>query len=140
MTPTRDNATAGSAGIKENAMTTAPATATVTPLATVPTAIFALLGVIDIALLGVVGSSIAPPLPVSIGVAVLGVITLAALVPARRGNRPARAVAVTARIISALLAFAAFFAGAPAWVMAVEGFVICATVVALVALRRARTA
>ena len=98
--------------------------------------IFALLGLIDIALFGVVGSSIAPPLAVSIIVAALGLITLAAVYPARRGSRRALVTAVVARVISALLAFAAFFAGAPAWVMAVEAFVIAATIIALVLLRR----
>ena len=38
--------------------------------------------------------------------------------------------AVVARVISARLALAAFFPGAPAWVMAVEGFVIVATIAA----------
>lgn len=99
-------------------------------------AIFALLGLIDLALLGVVGSAIAPPLGISITVAVLGLVTLAALVPARRGSRPALITAVAARVISAVLAGAAFVAGAPAWVLVVEGFVIVATIVALVLLRR----
>ena len=44
--------------------------------------------------------------------------------------------AVTARVISGLLAFAAFFAGAPAWIMGVEAFVIAATIAGLVLLRR----
>jgi hypothetical protein len=118
-------------------MITASRTATApAPLPTAPAAIFALLGLIDIALLGVVGSSIAPPLAVSILVAALGIVTLAALVPARRGSRPARVTAIAARVISALLACTAFFAGAPAWIMAVEAFVIAATITALILLRR----
>ena len=36
------------------------------------------------------------------------------------------------RVISAVLAVPAFFLNAPAWVMAVEGFVIAATITALV--------
>ncbi len=44
----------------------------------------AVLGLIDVALTGVIGSSDAPPLIVSLGVAALGLITLLALVPARR--------------------------------------------------------
>jgi hypothetical protein len=99
-------------------------------------AIFALLGIIDIGLLGVVGSSIAPPLGVSIAFAMLGLVTLVALVPARNGSRPGLITAVIARVISAVLACGAFIAGAPPWVMAVEGFVIVATIVALVLLRR----
>lgn len=101
-----------------------------------PAVIFAVLGLVDIALLGVIGSSIAPPLAVSVFIGLLGVVTLAALVPARRGSRPAVITAVTARVISAVLAFAAFVADAPVWVMVVEGFVIVATVVALILLRR----
>jgi len=41
-----------------------------------------------------------------------------------------------ARVISAVLAVGAFVAGAPAWIMAVEAFVIAATLAALVLLRR----
>jgi hypothetical protein len=102
-----------------------------------PAAIFALLGLIDIALLGVIGSSIAPPLAVSLLVAALGLVTLAALVPARHGSRPALRTVVAARVISALLAVGAFIATAPAWIRATEGFVIVATIAALVLLRRA---
>jgi hypothetical protein len=97
-------------------------------------AIFALLGLIDIGLQGVVGSSIARPLGVSITLAMLGLVTLVALVPARRGSRPGLVTAVIARIISAVLACGALVAGAPAWVMAVAGFVIVATIVALILL------
>jgi hypothetical protein len=43
---------------------------------------------------------------------------------------------VVTRVISAILAVPAFFLDAPAWVMTVEGFVIIATVVALVLMRR----
>jgi hypothetical protein len=48
------------------------------------TAIFATLGLIDVALTAVIGSSDAPPLIVSLGVAALGLITLLSLAPARR--------------------------------------------------------
>jgi hypothetical protein len=102
-----------------------------------PAVIFAILSLIGIALLGVIGSSIAPPLAVSIVIALLGLITLVALAPARRGSRPALITAVIARIIDAALAVGAFIATAPAWIRATEGFVIVATVIALVLLRRA---
>jgi hypothetical protein len=105
-------------------------------LSNAPAGIFAVLGVIDIALTGVIGSKDAPPLVVSLGVAALGLITLLSLVPARRGSRPALTAIVVTRVISAILAVPAFFLDAPAWVMAVEGFVIVATVVALVLMRR----
>jgi hypothetical protein len=112
-----------------------PARSALLPAA--PAAIFTLLGLIDIALLGVIGSSIAPPLAVSLLVAALGLVTLAAVIPARHGSRPALRIAVAARVISALLAAGAFIATAPAWIRATEGFVIVATVAALVLLRRA---
>jgi hypothetical protein len=98
-------------------------------------AIFALLGLIDLGLLGVIGSADAPPLIVSFGVATLGLITLIALVPAYRGSRSALLTIVVVRVISALLAIPAFFLGAPTWVMIVEGFVIVATIAALILLR-----
>jgi hypothetical protein len=101
-----------------------------------PAGIFAVLGLVDVALTGVIGSSDAPPLAVSLGVAALGLITLLSLVPARRGSRPALAAIVVTRVISAVLAVPAFFLDAPPWVMAVEGFVIAGTITALVLLRQ----
>ena len=105
-------------------------------LSNAATAIFAALGLIDVALTAVIGSSDAPPLIVSLGVAALGLITLLALAPARRGSRGALTAIVVTRVISAVLAVPAFFLNAPAWVMAVEGFVIVATVAALVLVHR----
>ena len=65
-------------------------------LSNAATAIFATLGLIDVALTAVIGSPDAPPLSVSLGVAALGLITLLSLVPARRGSRGAlTAVVVT---------------------------------------------
>ena len=96
------------------------------------TAIFAMLGLIDVGLTGVVGSPGAPPLIVSLGVAALGIITLLALVPARRDSRLALIAVVVTRVISAALAVPAFFLNAPVWVMVVEGFVIAGTITALV--------
>src|SRR5450755_342706 len=96
-------------------------------LSNAATAIFAALGLVDVALTGVIGSSDAPPLIVSLGVAALGLITLLALVPARRGSRGALVAIVVTRVISAVLAVPAFFLNAPVWVMVVEGFVIAGT-------------
>ena len=107
-------------------------------LSNAATAIFAVLGLIDVALAGVIGSPGAPPLIVSLGVAALGLITLLALVPARRGSRGALTAIVVTRVISAVLAVPAFFLNAPAWVMAVEGFVIAATITALVLVHQQR--
>jgi hypothetical protein len=39
-------------------------------------------------------------------------------------------------VISAVLAVPAFFLDAPAWVMAIEGFVLVATIAALILVRR----
>jgi hypothetical protein len=110
--------------------------ATPASLGDAATAIFALLGLIDVALTAVIGSPDAPPLIVSLGVAALGLITLLSLVPARRGNRGALTAIVVTRVISAVLAVPAFFLNAPAWVTAVEGFVIAATITALVLVRQ----
>ena len=105
-------------------------------LSNAATAIFAMLGLIDVALTGVVGSPGAPPLIVSLGVAALGLITLLALVPARRDSRLALIAVVVTRVISAALAVPAFFLNAPVWVMVVEGFVIAGTITALVLVHR----
>ena len=103
--------------------------------AALPAILFAVAAVIDIAFLAAIGSDDAP-VPVIILFALLGAGTLAALLPARRGSRPALIAAVLLRVVSALLAFVSFFAGAPAWVMIAEAVVIVSTVVALVLLRR----
>ena len=101
-----------------------------------PAGLFALASVIDIAFLAAIGSKNAAPLPVILLFALLGLITLAALLPARRGSRPALIIAITLRSTSGLLAVVSFFAGAPVWVMVGEGIVIASTVVALVLMRR----
>ena len=117
-------------------MTTTPTLTRPPLLTTTTTAIFAVLGLIDVALVGAIWMDDGPPLAVSLGVAALGLITLGGLVPANRGSRPALGAIVVSRVISALLALPAFFLDAPAWVMVVEGFVIVATVCALVMVRR----
>jgi len=100
-----------------------------------PAAIFAVLGLIDVALMGVIGSADAPPLVVSLGAGALGLITLLSLVPARRGSRPALAAIVVSRVISAaVFAAPAFFLDAPGWVMVVVGFIVAGTIIALVLL------
>jgi hypothetical protein len=117
-------------------MTTHEAVARPTPLTSVTTTIFVVLGLIDVALIGAIGAADPPPIAVSLGVAALGLITLGALLPASRGSRSALRTVVVVRVISALLAVPAFFLSAPAWVMVVEGFVIVATVTALYLLRQ----
>jgi len=106
--------------------------------AVLPTAsafLFAVSGLVDLVFLSAIGTEDAP-VPVIIILAVLGALTLAALVPARRGSRPALVTTIVARLISALLAVVSFFVGAPLWVMIAEAVVIVSTVAALVLLRR----
>src|SRR3954454_3668923 len=104
-------------------------------LSTAPAVLFAVAAVIDIAFLSAIGSDDAP-VPVIILLALLGAGTLTALVPARRGSRPALITVVVLRVVSTLLAFVSFFAGAPVLVMIAEAIVIVSTVAALVLLRR----
>jgi hypothetical protein len=105
-------------------------------LPNLPAGLLALASVVDITFLAATGSKDAAPLPVIALFALLGLGTLAALIPARRGSRPALITAIAARSISGLLAFVSFFASAPAWVMAGEAIVIVSTVTALVLMRR----
>ena len=114
-------------------------TARTAHLPTVSAVLFAVASLIDIAFLSIVGTKDAAPLPAMILFALLGVVTLAALVPARRGHRPALITVVVLRVVSALLAFVSFFAGAPVWVQIAEAALIVATVAALVLLRRRPT-
>jgi hypothetical protein len=100
-------------------------------------ALCAVMGLIDIGLIGAIWYDDPPPLVVSLGVGALGLITLLALVPARRGSRPGLATVLVARSISALLAVPAFFLGAPVWAKILEGFVILATIAVLVMVRQA---
>jgi hypothetical protein len=104
-------------------------------LSTAPAILFAVAAVIDIAFLSAIGTDDAP-VPVIVLLALLGAGTLAALVPARRGSRPALITAVALRVVSVLLAFVSFFAGAPVLVMIAEAVVILSTAAALVLLRR----
>ncbi|MBL7256413.1 hypothetical protein [Paractinoplanes lichenicola] len=73
-----------------------------------------------LALLDLVGSlpmgDVQPPVGVIVVGLVLGLITLAALVPAWRGNRRALQVVVGSRVLSALLGIGAYFDdAAPTW-------------------------
>jgi hypothetical protein len=106
-------------------------------LPTTAAALCAVMGLIDIGLIGAIWYDDPPPLVVSLGVGALGLITLLALVPARRGSRPGLAAVLAARSISALLAIPAFFLDAPVWVMIIEGFVTAATIAVLVMVRQA---
>ena len=113
-------------------MTATHETCQAASLSNAATALFTVLGLTDVALTGVIGSSDAPPLIVSLGVAALGLITLLSLVPARRGDRGALIAIVVTRVISALFTLPAFFLNAPVWVVIVGGLVIAGTITALV--------
>jgi hypothetical protein len=110
------------------------------PLPTVSAVLFALAAVIDIAFLAVIGHKDAAPLGVELMFAAFGVITLAALIPARRGYRSALITVIVLRVVSALLAFVSFFAGAPILIKAGETVVIVATIAALTLMRRRSSA
>jgi hypothetical protein len=74
---------------------------------------------------------------VALAAAALGVITLVAVWRGWRGNRPALAVVIAARVLSALAAVPAFFAAdVPAAAQVAAGAVIAATVVCVALLAR----
>lgn len=73
-----------------------------------------------------------PPYAILLVGGVLGVITLAAVVPAWRGNRTAARVAVGARILSALTSLPAFFVDIPAGLLFAVAVSIVLTVVCAV--------
>jgi hypothetical protein len=72
-----------------------------------------------------------PPMAVALLGTVLGLVTLAALVPAWRGSRAAVGAVVVTRAVSALAAVPAFFAGAPTPIVAVAAAGIALTLVAV---------
>lgn len=75
-----------------------------------------------------------PPMAVAVIAAVLGLVTLAAIVPAWRGNRAATALVAGTRLVSALGAVPAFFASdVPGPAVAAAGALVVVTL-AVVAL------
>src|SRR3569623_1394042 len=96
-----------------------------TSRSTTGVAIFALLALLDISWviqtwLGLVDSADAPPPAVLAMFAVLGVVTLATVQPALRGNRTAAWIMAGSRVVSLLLAdLPAIFLDAPGWIRAV---------------------
>jgi hypothetical protein len=73
-----------------------------------------------------------PPYSILLISGVLGVITLAAVVPAWRGSRTAARVAVGARILSALTSLPAFFVDIPSGLLVAVAVSIVLTVVCAV--------
>ncbi|HCT77923.1 MAG TPA: hypothetical protein DGG94_16490 [Micromonosporaceae bacterium] len=89
----------------------------------------ALLGLLDVAALAGMGMDGAPPVGVAIGGGVLGIVTLAATIPAWRGGRGAVLTVIASRLISILLGVPVFFTDeAPGWARIVVSIVIVATV------------
>jgi len=95
----------------------------------------AILGVLDIGLIATGGDF--PPREVALASAALGVITLVGVWLGWRGNRPALAAVIVARLLSALGAVPAFFAAdVPAAAKLAAGAVIVATAVCVALLAR----
>ncbi len=107
---------------------------------------FTLPNKIGLVLAGVLGASdllglffstppgeIGPPLPITILGIILGVVTLIAVVAAWRSRRRGLVrLAAGARILSMITALPAFFAGAPAWLVAVVALIVVLTITAVV--------
>ncbi len=93
--------------------------------ATTGVAILALLALVDISWLveywlGVIKSADAPPLPVLVSFALVGLVTLGAARPALRGHRNAAWTVVGSAAIAALWAdLPALAFGAPGWAQAI---------------------
>ena len=88
----------------------------------------AILGVLDIGLIA--GAGDFPPREVALAAVAFGVVTLVAVWLGWRGSRPALAVVIVARLLSALSAVPAFFvADVPAAAQVAAGAVIVATAV-----------
>jgi hypothetical protein len=89
---------------------------------TIGVAVLALLAVLDISYLalawfGALGSADAPPTGVLVLFAAVGIVTLATVQPAQRGNRTAAWIMVGSRVLSVLLIdLPAYALGAPVWV------------------------
>ena len=100
-------------------------------------AVLALLAVVDISWLvqawfGVLGSADAPPTGALVVFALVGVVTLATVRPALRGNRTAAWIMVGSRVVSALLIdLPAFALGAPVWVDVIAALAILLTVLGI---------
>lgn len=87
------------------------------------------LGLADV--VGVAGINMdgAPPAVVVVLGGVFGLATLAAAVPAWRGNRAGQVTLVASRVLSGLLSIPAFFVDAPAWARMLAAGLLVLTVV-----------
>lgn len=102
-----------------------------TPVHTTGYVICVVLGIADV--VGVAGIDMddAPPAFVVILGGVLGLVTLAAAVPAWRGNRAGHFTVAGSRALSGLLALPAFFVDAPTWARLLAGGLVLLTIVGL---------
>jgi hypothetical protein len=101
--------------------------------------ICALLAVAD--LIGLIGlnAADAPPVPVTVMSAVLGLMTLVVLRPAWRGEARGLTTVLITRVLSALLGVPAFFVdSAPAWAGPLVAASLALTAVAVALLLRGR--
>ncbi|MCI3278902.1 hypothetical protein [Streptomyces cylindrosporus] len=102
------------------------------PLArTVALGICALLGLADIAGTAGIGADDAPPAFVVLVGTALGIITLAAALPAVRGRTPGLLTVLGSRFVSAALGFGVYFDdGAPRWAEIAVAVFVCLTLAA----------
>ncbi|MGW5719844.1 hypothetical protein ACWEVP_27015 [Amycolatopsis sp. NPDC003865] len=102
-----------------------------TPVYTSGYVVCVVLGLADV--VGVAGIAMddAPPAIVVLLGGVLGLVTLAAAVPAWRGNRAGHFAVAGSRALSGLLALPAFFLDAPTWARVLAGGLVLLTVVGL---------
>lgn len=99
----------------------------------------ALLAAIDVIGLAGIGMDDAPPAGLLVGSALLGVITLAAIRPAKAGRRGGMDAVAASRVLSALLGIPVYFAAdAPTWAEVATSFMIALTAAALGLLYKAR--
>jgi hypothetical protein len=127
----------GAGSDRENAMNTATQTVPTLPLSRINKAglaVAGLLGLLDIAspLMATPEGEVGPPFPILVLDAVLGVITVVAVVIAwRTARRGLVRVAAGARIISALTAFPAFFVDVPVGLKVGVGIFVLVTAVSV---------
>lgn len=99
---------------------------------TVGLVICAILGVVDVVSLAGLGVDDGPPVAVAIIGAVLGVITLAAIRPARAGQSRGSITVIASRIASAVLGIPVFFVdSAPDWARVAVAILIAFTAVGI---------
>ena len=82
--------------------------------------ISAVLAVLDVASVAAIGVQGAPPPAIALITAALGVITLAAALPALRSSRRGAQIVIVSRVLSAMTGLPVFFVGgAPGWAVPV---------------------